>query len=386
MVTQVHIETEDVPARTQSRLKLSGLETKEVMATNDHFNRGTFGLLPEEKGRMGSLGVSTAINATIAALVLLLTASGVHQVQVRKYDTTQLIFPVEQPKPYIPPVPKVKVIPPPPIEKPRQIQMPKPVVEPPKVAEIKVPVPEMPKIEAAPPRRVTPPPQPKVGLFKSETPTAVANNMAKPSVKMGGFGDPVGVTPNPNATRPATIAAVGSFNGTPGVGDPGAGAARRGSVKGTDFGAGVANGVPGGKDRGAVASAGFSSGVVGGTGKQGSTGTVARGSFGSPAYGPAAPAAVKAQEPPTTSIVVLSKPLPNYTAEARQLKIEGDVTLEVRFTASGDVQVLRVINGLGHGLDEQAKLAAEHIRFKPATKDGHAVDQVSVVHITFQMA
>jgi TonB family protein len=225
-----------------------------------------------------------------------------------------------------------------------------------------------------------------VGLFKSETPTAVANNMAKPSVKMGGFGDPVGVTPNPNATRPATIAAVGSFNGTPGVGDPGAGAARRGSVKGTDFGAGVANGVPGGKDRGAVASAGFSSGVVGGTGKQGSTGTVARGSFGSPAYGPAAPAAVKAQEPPTTSIVVLSKPLPNYTAEARQLKIEGDVTLEVRFTASGDVQVLRVINGLGHGLDEQAKLAAEHIRFKPATKDGHAVDQVSVVHITFQMA
>ncbi|MBT9329606.1 energy transducer TonB [Paracidobacterium acidisoli] len=356
------------------------------MATNEAFDRGTFGLLPEEKGRMRSLGASTAINATIAALVLLLTASGVHQVQVKRYDTTQLIFPVEQPKPYVPPVPKVKVIPPPPVEKPRRIELPKPVPEPPKIAEIKVPVPAMPKIEAAPPRRVTPPPQPKVGLFKSETPTPVANNRAEPSLKTGGFGDPVGVKPNPNATRPSQLATVGSFNGSPGAGQPAAGSARGGSVHGVDFGSGVANGVPGGKDRGAVASAGFGSGVVGGTGRPGSGGTVARGSFGSPAYGPATPVAVRPQEPAATSIVVLSKPLPNYTPEARQLKIQGDVTLEVRFTAAGQVEVLRVISGLGHGLDEQARVAAEHIRFKPATRDGHAVDQVSVVHITFQMA
>jgi TonB family protein len=84
--------------------------------------------------------------------------------------------------------------------------------------------------------------------------------------------------------------------------------------------------------------------------------------------------------------VVLAKPLPAYTAEARQLRIEGDVTLEVRFLATGQVQVLRVVAGLGHGLDEQARLAAERIRFKPATKDGQAVDQVSIIHVTFQMA
>lgn len=210
--------------------------------------------------------------------------------------------------------------------------------------------------------------------------------MAAPTVKTGGFGDPVGVTPNPHASRPATIAAVGSFNAAPGPAR-GAGAARAGSVHGTSFGSGVANGVPGGRDRGAVASAGFSNGVVGGTGARGSHGTVATGGFGQPAgNGSGGERAARAEEPPSTSIVVVAKPLPQYTPEARQLKIQGDVTLEVRFTASGRVEVLRVLSGLGHGLDEQAKLAAERIRFKPATRNGVPVDQVSVIHISFQLA
>lgn len=356
------------------------------MATNS-FNRGTFGLLPEPEGRMGSFGVATIINISLAAVLLLLTIAQVHQVQEHRYETTQLIFPVEQPKPYVPPVPKVTVIPPPPIAKPRiEIPKPTPTPEPPKVAEIKMPTPVMPKIEAAPPKRVTPPPQPKVGLFQSSTPTPVANNMAAPTVKTGGFGDPVGVKPNPSATRQQTIAAVGSFNAAPGVGATGAGAARPGAVQGVQFGSGVANGVPGGHDRGTVASAGFSNGVVGGTGHQGSHGTVAQGSFGGNEYGPAAAPPAHAQAAAVTPIVVLSKPLPTYTPEARQMKIEGDVTLQVRFEASGQVEVLRVLNGLGHGLDEQARIAAEHIRFKPATRDGHPVDEVSVIHVTFQMA
>lgn len=358
------------------------------MATDNSNKRGTFGLLPEPEGRMGSFGVSMVINVTAAGLVLLLTIAQVHhEVEQHRYDTTQLIFPVEQPKPYVPPVPKVHFIPPPPeVHQPPKIEMPRPVQEPPKVAEMKLPTPEMPKVEAAPPKRVTPPPQPKVGLFKSETPTAVANNRAAPTPKTGGFGDPEGVKPNPSAQRQQTIAAVGSFDAAPGPGPAGAGAARAGSVHGVDFGSGVANGVAGGRDRGAVASAGFGNGVVGGTGKPGSHGTIAKSSFGDSVYGSAADPARRTQAPTATPIVVLSKPLPTYTAEARQLKIEGDVTLQVRFEASGQVEVLRVVNGLGHGLDEQAKIAAEHIRFRPATRDGRAVDEVSIIHVTFQMA
>jgi TonB family protein len=358
------------------------------MATDNSMKRATFGLLPEPEGRMGSFGMSMVINVTVGALMLLLTIAQVHQVQEHRYQTTQLIFPVEQPKPYVPPVPRIKLPPPPQIAKLEQpkIEMPKPVPPPPKVAEIKLPTPVMPKIEAAPPKRFMPPPQPKLGAFKSEAPTTVANNKSAPSPKMGGFGDPEGVKPNPSATRTATIAAVGSFNAAPGPA-VGAGAARQGAVHGADFGSGVANGVPGGKDKNAtVASAGFGNGVLGGTGSKDSHGTVARGSFGDNMYGSAPAPAVHPQAPQTTPIVVLAKPLPVYTSEARQLKIEGDVTLEVRFMATGQVEVLRVVAGLGHGLDEQAKLAAERIRFKPATKDGQAVDQVSIIHVTFQMA
>jgi TonB family protein len=358
------------------------------MATDNSIKRATFGLLPEPEGRMGSFGMSMVLNVTVAALMLLLTVAQVHQVQEHRYQTTQLIFPVEQPKQYVPPVPKIKLPPPPQVAKLEQpkIEMPRPMPPPPKVAEIKLPTPVMPKIEAAPPKRFAPPPQPKLGAFKSSTPTTVANNMSAPTPKMGGFGDPQGVKPNPDATRTATVAAVGSFNAAPGTAS-GAGAARQGAVRGTEFGSGVANGVPGGKDRNAtVASAGFANGVLGGTGSKDSHGTIAHGSFGDNMYGSAPAPAVRPQAPQTTPLVVLAKPLPAYTAEARQLRIEGDVTLEVRFLATGQVQVLRVVAGLGHGLDEQARLAAERIRFKPATKDGQAVDQVSIIHVTFQMA
>ncbi len=235
------------------------------MVTEDLLNHANLGLLPDQEGRFGSFGISLVVNFAIAGLVALLSIAGVHEVK-KQHEVSILILPTTPPKPPTPPpVPKVRVMAPPPkIELDRQIQMPKPVVEPPpKLAELKMPE-QAPVIAPAPPKRVTPPPQPKIGMFASSHPTAVANNMQKPSTKTGGFGDPEGVHPNPNANRPATIAAAGSFAGTPGVGEPGAGAARRGSVHGVDFGSGVANGVPGGKDRGAVASAGFANGVVGG--------------------------------------------------------------------------------------------------------------------------
>jgi TonB family protein len=352
---------------------------------NDPLNHANFGLLPEQKGRFGSFGISMIVNVALAALILLLTMAGVHQAKLQKENTALLVFPAE-PKPVPPPpVPKVRVIPPPPKVEPK-IAIPKPVVEPPKPVEIKLPTPPAPHLAPAPPLRVTPPPQPKVGLFASTHPTAVANNNQHPSPHTGGFGDPVGVTPNPNATRPATIAAAGSFAGTPGIGE-GAGAARKGSVHGVDFGSGVANGVKGGKDtRGTVASAGFANGVIGGTGRPGGSGRVAQAGFSNTGQGSAPPPARRVEEVHSTPLVVLSKPAPGYTAEARQLRIEGDVTLQVRFTAAGHVEVLRVVSGLGHGLDQLATAAAERIQFKPATRDGQPVDEVTVIRMTFQLA
>jgi len=56
------------------------------------------------------------------------------------------------------------------------------------------------------------------------------------------------------------------------------------------------------------------------------------------------------------------------------------------FTADGHVQVMNVVRGLGHGLDEAAQRAAQGIRFTPATRDGHAVDSNAILHIIFQLS
>jgi TonB family protein len=87
-----------------------------------------------------------------------------------------------------------------------------------------------------------------------------------------------------------------------------------------------------------------------------------------------------------TPVEILEKPRPAYTEEARRLSLEGEVLLEVTFAASGEARVLRVVHTLGHGLDESAATAARSIRFRPARRDGIAVDSTALVHIVFQLA
>ncbi|MGB9199503.1 MAG: energy transducer TonB, partial [Terriglobales bacterium] len=80
------------------------------------------------------------------------------------------------------------------------------------------------------------------------------------------------------------------------------------------------------------------------------------------------------------------KPRPAYTDEGRQLKIEGEVLLNVIFTANGQIKINGVLHGLGHGLDESAMRAAEKIQFKPALRNGQPTDFPAVLHILFQLA
>jgi TonB family protein len=68
------------------------------------------------------------------------------------------------------------------------------------------------------------------------------------------------------------------------------------------------------------------------------------------------------------------------------LNLEGEVLLEVMFGANGQLRVNRVVQGLGHGLDEAAVSAANKIKFKPAQRNGQAVDSTNIVRVTFQLA
>jgi TonB family protein len=140
--------------------------------------------------------------------------------------------------------------------------------------------------------------------------------------------------------------------------------------------------------RGGVVSASFTEGVPGGVrGGTGHRAGVLEGSFVDD-HGTATTPKPRdrKQAPLMTPVHITEKPKPLYTSEGRAKKIEGEVLLQVVFTASGEVQVLHVLKGLGYGLDESAQNAARQIKFNPAQKDGQAVDSSAVVHIVFELA
>ena len=204
--------------------------------------------------------------------------------------------------------------------------------------------------------------------FSTGSSAVPTTNLPASKVQTGGFGDPNGVPTRETNGRPVNINGFGSWDLPSGPG--------RGN------GTGGANGAPG-----VVASAGFGNGVAVGGPKGGNTGSVKAAGFSDSTPAPQTePKKLAAKQPPTTPVEILAKPKPKYTDEGRKLKIEGEVRLEVLFTATGEVHVIRVLQGLGHGLDEQAVRAAEQIKFKPAQREGQAVDSNATLHIIFQLA
>ncbi len=220
-------------------------------------------------------------------------------------------------------------------------------------------------------------PAPKRQVAMLHTGAFNPGSMAKATVKRppsevqtGGFGASNGIPNDPTAKSPQHVAQLGSFDlpSGPGQGN----------------GTGGAHGV-----RGTVASAGFGNGIGSGTGSRPSgrpSQTVQQGGFGSVVAGKATKTHVIAQAAAFKPAVILSKADPVYPPEARRLHIEGQVTLSVLFGSTGNLRVLKVVQGLGHGMDQAAVEAAENIRFKPAERDGRPVDSTALVHIIFQLA
>jgi TonB family protein len=323
-----------------------------------------------------SYATSSALHVVVIGTLFLVTFPAMKEVAERQEHVTLVAPPVYKPKVPEQPVVRRKVIlkePVKPVIPPRKF-IPPPVVKPPQVKTLqmaKAPEIQAPAVQHAPEIKMEAPAPPKpiitTGVFQSQE--AAKGPKVPNQVKTGGFGDPNGVHPSENS-RPSqlTMARVGSFDMPSGSGQGGgSGHAQSGGVRAAGFGSmGDPNGVPGGT---------------------GAHGSVKTGAFGDSAAAPRPAQSTQQQNaaPATIPVEILFKPKPAYTAEAKQMGLEGQVSLDVVFTANGAVKVLRVVRGLGHGLDEAAQQAAAQVRFRPATRGGVPVDTNATIYITFEI-
>jgi len=100
---------------------------------------------------------------------------------------------------------------------------------------------------------------------------------------------------------------------------------------------------------------------------------------------PDSPDIVTSGQQVTRKPVVVSKPEPVYTDDARSAGLTGTVVLRVWFNRSGEVTNIRVVNGLPRGLTEQAIEAARHLTFIPGTKDGQFISYSMDLQYNFNL-
>jgi TonB family protein len=340
----------------------------------------TLGLLPDSRTRWGRFVVSYGVQAVLVAFFVITAILHPEVLEPREHDYHFVsLVSTPPPVPQAPaPIRHFSVPEPTSIEpivpRPEAMRVPTELVRPKKI----VPEEQAPEVKLAATKEILPDSKPliprppvKTNVFSqgsSATPTMAA---APSKVQTGGFGDPNGVPASDPHGHPVTIAQAGSFDMPNGPGS--------GNGTGGSHGA-----------RGVVASTGFGSSVATGAGSgiSGSRGTVRQAGFGDADAVSASPTKSKSAEPivKTLPAEITYKPRPVYTEEGRQLKIEGEVLVEVVFSATGQIHIVKVVRGLGHGLDESAVRAAEKIQFKPALRDGHPADFDAVLHIVFQLA
>lgn len=344
----------------------------------DVLNHANLGLLPEPEFSWGSFGTSAVLNGAFVAVILILSAASAKIIQQHN-EQIVLLAPVpvsEPPKPVVklkPPPPILHHIEPPKIALPQQVELPKPTP-----VLVKLNQPPVPNLPPAPPMKVTPPPAPKAVSMNASAASVPNHATVSRPVSLG---DPNALKADANSKRPTQVVALGLAGMPPGnTGEGKAGATH------VELGSGSpTSGSMNGRSAGAVTVIGLNHGVPGGTGDRKSTGKTAVVALGvNNIPPPSAPAQIAHSA--MTNVTVTYKPPSVYTEEAKSLRIQGSVDLDVVFLATGRVQVVRVLHGLGHGLDEAAEQSAQGIRFKPAMQDGHAVDQHTVVHIVFQLS
>jgi protein TonB len=339
-----------------------------------------FGVLNDGAQSKASTMTAVIVNVLLAFVIVVIGAATKKTIDNR-LKLTELAAPIPIKK--IEPI-KPKIIPPKPVKLPDvpKIEIPvAKIVMPQQVKLPDVPKPvkmEEPKPVLAPvaPKQVVAMAAPAVVNLKASPPALVNNSPHPAAVAMGRIDNPVAAT---SATGPARVdlgtkGVAGMPSSNTGLGNP---------TKVNLMGSGT----PGGSNKGTgpVAVTGLAHGVPGGTGTgpKGPTGVNL-----AQATPPPMPKAAAANAPVQHAAPkVTYKPKPEYSAEALQMHLEGTVTVHIHVLPNGTVEVVGVTEGLGHGLDEAAKRAAQATRFDPATDAaGHPIEWDGFVKVAFQLA
>ena len=140
----------------------------------------------------------------------------------------------------------------------------------------------------------------------------------------------------------------------------------------------IDDGAPEGDSQGQGTGGGAGTGHGTGSGEGLGSG-IGEGSGGGTGGGPYRPGS--GIEPPR----LLREVKAEYTDEGRRRGVSGDVLLEIVVRRDGSVGDVRLLRGLGAGLDQRAVQAVRQWRFSPARRLGAAVDVLVEVAVEFML-
>ena len=83
--------------------------------------------------------------------------------------------------------------------------------------------------------------------------------------------------------------------------------------------------------------------------------------------------------------MLLFKVEPEFSEQARQAKHQGVVILYGEVNTNGKLTNVRVVQGLGLGLDEKAIEAVKQWKFRPGYQNGRPVVAAATIEVNFHL-
>jgi TonB family protein len=82
---------------------------------------------------------------------------------------------------------------------------------------------------------------------------------------------------------------------------------------------------------------------------------------------------------------ILYRVEPTYSKEGRKANIQGVVVLSAIVRKDGNIEIVKVVRGLGYGLDENGISALKQWKFRPGMMNGVPVDVALNVEVNFSL-